>query len=210
MRGRMRRPIKRLRERSVGHARLVMAGLLISLTICTVTRNAHAEGDWYVTGYYARLNNANLADTMALNFSWEDDNILILGLGRRLTTLWSHLNLEAEGQVGKHFGDQDNFEFNALVIARWLTFPWNDHLITTLAAGEGISYATDVPEVEEENHDKSARLLDYLMFELTFALPRHAQWSLVTRVHHRSGAWGLFDGVHGASNALAFGLRYHF
>jgi hypothetical protein len=42
---------------------------------------------------------------------------------------------------------------------------------------------------------------------LTFAIPE-SLWSLVTRIHHRSGAWGLFG--HSGSNVLAAGIRYRF
>lgn len=190
--------------------RFIFGSLWIFLIAVPANEPAHAEQNWYVTGYYARLTDADLADCLGGNFSWEDAHLVAFGLGRRLITVWNHLNFELEGQVGKYFGDQDHLEFNLLLIARWLTFPWNDYLKTTLAVGNGVSYATDIPEIEAENHAKTARLLDYLMFELTFGLPQYPQWDLITRVHHRSGAYGLFDGVHGASNALALGLRYHF
>jgi hypothetical protein len=45
------------------------------------------------------------------------------------------------------------------------------------------------------------------MLELEFALPDARHWSVITRIHHRSGAFGLFNGVTGGSNALAFGVR---
>ena len=48
------------------------------------------------------------------------------------------------------------------------------------------------------------------MFEFDFFLPDHPRFGLVTRLHHRSGAFGLFDGVHDAANAVGFGLRYRF
>jgi hypothetical protein len=48
------------------------------------------------------------------------------------------------------------------------------------------------------------------MFELAFSHPNIPQWGLVTRLHHRSGAGGLFNDVSGASNAWAIGIRYSF
>jgi hypothetical protein len=74
----------------------------------------------------------------------------------------------------------------------------------------GLSYATSVPKIEAKNHDEAAKFLGALMFELAFSHPRIQHWSLVTRLHHRSGAGGLFSGVHGASNAWAIGIRYSF
>lgn len=75
-----------------------------------------------------------------------------------------------------------------------------------------MSYATEVPEVEVRRHPNtgSERFLGYLMIELSVGIPGSPSFSLVARVHHRSGAWGLFSDVHGASNALALGVKYRF
>jgi hypothetical protein len=48
------------------------------------------------------------------------------------------------------------------------------------------------------------------LFEAAFALPDVPQWELITRIHHRSGTFGLFNGVTGASNAWGVGMRYNF
>jgi hypothetical protein len=45
---------------------------------------------------------------------------------------------------------------------------------------------------------------------MTFALPNTPKWNLVFRLHHRSGIFGLFDGIEGASNAFGIGLKYKF
>jgi len=172
--------------------------------------SADAERDWALTLYYGRLTDSNLAQTATFNFNFEDSYFIDLALSRRLYTYRDYFNLEIEGQIAKHFGDQDNWEFNAVGYVRWLPFPWDSYLDTSFAAGVGLSYATSVPEIEAKTHDESAQFLGALMFELAFSLPRVPQWSLVTRLHHRSGAGGLFSGVHGASNAWALGIRYSF
>ena len=38
----------------------------------------------------------------------------------------------------------------------------------------------------------------------------HFTGLVATRIHHRSGAFRLFNGTRGGSNFLALGLRYHF
>ncbi len=71
--------------------------------------------------------------------------------------------------------------------------------------------ATNKSVSEEKYHgEKTDKFLNYLMFEFDFALPHEPSWSLVTRIHHRSGVFGLFGGVHGATNAFSLGIRYHF
>ncbi|OEU60345.1 MAG: hypothetical protein BA870_01685 [Desulfuromonadales bacterium C00003094] len=133
-----------------------------------------------------------------------------MAVGKGLADYKHYLRLEGEGQVAKHWGEQDHFEFNALLGLRWLPFPWDRYLDTSFAMGAGLSYATDEPEIEVEKNDRTARLLGYLMFELAMVVPRQPNWTLFARVHHRSGAFGLFDGVSGGSNVVGAGLRYTF
>jgi hypothetical protein len=123
-------------------------------------------------------------------------------------------------QVAANIGYRDdlkpNFsgitETDVYVMARWLHFPWNNYVTTTLAAGEGISYTSHVPRVEIEDIDAtgSRRLLNYLVGEVTFALPSHPAWQLVVRLHHRSTAYGVFGDTNGGSNTIGLGIRYAF
>ena len=105
-------------------------------------------------------------------------------------------------------------DFNCLHSLRmdWLPFPWDNIIDTSFASGAGLSYATKTPEVEEERRGQgqTQKFLTYLMLELTFSLPQTPNWHLVTRIHHRSGAFGLFNGMTGASNGLGFGIKYRF
>ena len=54
------------------------------------------------------------------------------------------------------------------------------------------------------------RLLNYILGEMTVAPPQVKDWSLVVRVHHRSGVFGLFDGVEGGSNVIGAGVKFHY
>jgi hypothetical protein len=136
--------------------------------------------------------------------------IAALGVAKEFARTGKHLRWELEGQVLKHFSRQDHWELTAALVVRWVTFPWDHYLDTTFAAGDGLSYATDIPRIEGEKHNTTTRLLNYLLFEFTFSIPEHPEWALVTRIHHRSGVFGMFDGVRGASNVLGAGLRYSF
>ena len=120
---------------------------------------------------------------------------------------------EWEGNFTQHSGLQSHQEFNALFIFRWLRFPWNETLRTSFAIGDGLSYAAETPDLEAElqlNDGGTNQLLNFLILELTFAHPSWKHWSLLGRVHHRSGIFGVFDGVDGGSNILALGVRYSF
>ena len=119
------------------------------------------------------------------------------------------LSCELEAQVGKYFGDQDHWEFNLPVIGlRWHRFPWNHHVETSFAWGIGPSYATNVPEVELKTNEDSNKWLVYWFGEFAFG-PPGADWEVLTRLHHRSDAFGLVAND-GGSTAVTAGLRYRF
>ena len=135
--------------------------------------------------------------------------LVAIAMARRIGTYRDKASFEIEGQVVKHFNFQTHWELNALVTARWETFWWDDVLDTSLAFGLGPSFATDKPEIEIENNEETSRFLVYWMLELAVALPKYSHIAWITRIHHRSDAFGLIaDG--GGSNALAMGLKWQF
>ena len=164
------------------------------------------ESKWAVTLYGGRLTQDSLPDTLSFSASYADSYVGVAALSWQFYRLGEHIRLEVEGQVAKHFGEQDHWELNAVAIARWVTFPWNAYLATTFAAGEGISYATKIPKLEEK--PGASQWLNYLLVEVTFALPTHPEWALVGRIHHRSGYWGAL--APNSSNVAAAGIKYRF
>lgn len=132
--------------------------------------------------------------------------------GQTLGTPGTYWRWEAEGQGCVHFGKQNHLEFNGLVIGRWLRFPWDRLVDTSVAVGEGLSFATQVPEIEPraDREAESTRLLNYLMIEVELAPSPTSRWCVVGRIHHRSGVFGLFDGIHGGSNFIVAGVRHRF
>ena len=166
---------------------------------------------WAVSLYYARLNDGTLGETVTFSAKLEDASFLALALARRFYTFRDMFDLEFEGQVAKHFQEQDHWEFNFLGTFRWIKFPWDRYLDTSLAAGAGLSYATEEPPIEIKNHGKVNQFSGYLMFEAAFSLPQLPRWDAFARIHHRSSAGGLFgDDVKGGSNAYGAGLRFKF
>jgi hypothetical protein len=169
-----------------------------------------AARPWFVSAYGAVGTRNNLDHLTKHAADFEDSYLVLVSGGREFYRYRDWASLEWEGQVGKHWDFQDHWEFNAFMTVRWLKFPWDRFLDTSFASGNGLSYATEEPEIEIEKNDETARLLYYLMFELDFALPQLPEWSVFTRIHHRSGVFGLFDGVKGGSNFIAGGVRYRF
>ena len=120
------------------------------------------------------------------------------------------LRWEWEGQLVRHVGKQRHVELNAVLVARWMRFPWDRWLDTRVAFGEGLSWASETPPLEPrgdpDGEEGSARLLNYLLLEVEGTPPR-SPWSGFVRIHHRSGVFGLFDGVEGGSNFIGLGVR---
>jgi hypothetical protein len=173
-------------------------------------RNAAAEGGWFLSIYGGQVADNNEWEILTFRPDFVDSYITAFVVGKELWSYKDYVLLEAEGQVVKHSGKQDHEEFNAVLVLRWLPFPWDDYIDTSFAIGDGISYATEDPEIEEDKLDETSKVLNYLMVELTFGVPKLPHWSVFARLHHRSGIFGLIDGVSGGLNAVGGGVRYSF
>ena len=62
----------------------------------------------------------------------------------------------------------------------------------------------------ETGLSKLPKTLGYLMIEFEFTGDDDSDWGVVARVHHRSGANGLFSGRLDASNGWCLGIKYRF
>ncbi|MDJ0816221.1 MAG: hypothetical protein QNJ58_08445 [Desulfobacterales bacterium] len=164
---------------------------------------------WFVTAYGGAHAQDDIGDVFSFQARFEDNAyIAVLALAREFWHYKNYLSFELEGQVGKHFNKDTHWEFVGVLIGRWHYFPWNKWVNTTFAVGDGISYYTDVSEVEEEDDDDAQRTLNYLLFELTLGLPEYQRWDLVFRIHHRSSVFGLVGA--GGSNFVTGGFKFAF
>jgi hypothetical protein len=187
-------------------------GLSVALTLVSDWTGSAEPADSALTGYVGRITTVNawhdiITEPGEVEFA--DAYLATLALSHTLARYRQDaLSLEGEGQVVYNFGDQSHWEFNALLGSRWHRFPWNESLATTMAFGLGLSYCTEIPEVEVVLEGSSERLLIYWMWEMTFA-PPGSQWAASLRLHHRSKGFGLLA-EDGGMNALAAGVRFEF
>jgi len=186
----------------------LVAALFFLLLNCT----AHAGRPKWFFSFYEGVYSANDLKNIAQGKTdFKNSKILCLALSHEICDFWQErITGEWELQFGKHLGIQDHVETNALFLLRWHVFPWNHFLKTSFAVGDGLSYAWGRPEVEVIESDSSTRLLNYLLFEFCFTLDWDPPLSLVFRIHHRSGVFGLFNGTHGGSNYIGGGFRVAF
>ncbi len=153
---------------------------------------------------------SDIASIFTFDADFVDSVLIGAAINRRVFKLTRHFAIEFEGQIVRHFRKQDHWEFNGLGLIRYLTFPWDRYVDTSLAAGNGLSFATSTPEIERDDDKRTSQLLNFLTFELDFTLPQYPAWTLSTRLHHRSSIYGTFFGARAGSNFLATGLKYNF
>ena len=189
-----------------------MHRIVLALSVLLVGCRASAEHA--VTVYAGPYTDNSLPNEIVLfqPLSFESATLAAVALSQVVGEPGEHHQWEVEGNVVQWFGHQDHQELNGLLMYRWRTFPWNDVVRTTFGIGNGLSYATSKPKLEQFFHPRTGtkNVLYHIAVEFTFAAPEWKHWSYVARIHHRSGVFGLFDGVDGGSNALTFGLRYGF
>ncbi len=102
------------------------------------------------------------------------------------------------------------YEFDPYLAFRWVNFPWNKYVNTSLAIGEGVSYATSYISLEKKDGEYTKRFLNYLMLEATFAHPCFPRLQLMVRIHHRSGVYGLYHAKNAGSNVVGLGIKFLF
>ena len=178
---------------------------------------------WAVTGWAGRMFHSDFGQTFAFQGVFRPETMLGGGLMRRLIHAGPFaLDLDINGfghwasaqrgspytgpyskeQVKGLQTDAQFFgEFTAgLMLRAWLR-PW-----LSIGFEEGVSLTTSISNYEDTYRDRSSRFLNYLAIEVEALVS--PQWSAVGRIHHRSGAFGTYNGVSEGSNAYLLGLRY--
>ncbi len=181
--------------------------LFFSMTYAFADDAANDKHKWFLTIFGGPSAQPDLENVLIFNMRFEDDTyIAVAALAREFWRYDNWISFEVEGQVGKYFGNEHQWQFNGLIIGRWKRFPWDKYLDTSFAVGDGLSYNAETSKVEEEDDENAGKWLNYLMFELTLGLPKYPRWNLVYRAHHRSSIRERIGA--GASNFVAFGIKY--
>lgn len=163
---------------------------------------------WSITAFIGQHDDSRFGEIVSMR-GWRLEPTYIAGaaLNRKFGEWFDGmLHWEVEGSLFRYWGEQRHWEGNAALVARWTYFPWDDYVDTSFAFGQGVSMASRRPAVER---DDTRKFLNHLLTEFEFAPPRDSPWSVVARLHHRSGVFGLY-GTRGGSNFVTLGLRYRF
>jgi hypothetical protein len=175
---------------------------------------------WSVTAWGGQMYTANFGDTFRFNGNFRPEYLAGVGMQRRILDggLFAFeldanlLNHRSQSQPGGGFNQEvpfantpgQNFGDGTLGLGLrlWLQ-PWlNIYFV------EGVSLLTEPSNYEKTFRENYGTFLNYLAFEVeALVSPR---LSAVGRIHHRSGAYGVYNGVSEGSNAYLLGLRYRF
>lgn len=200
--------------------------ILLLSCVCSVSFAANQElydqKQWSLLYYYGQTVNGALIGIPTGNFKHWPEHIQSFELAytldenNRFRQFFNPIVgvVQIAGNYTVRYGNQESRinEFDPYIMFRWANFPWNDTVTTSLALAEGVSYVSSVPSIEKRGADNNnlGHLLNYLMFEATFARPSQPELQLVVRIHHRSGAFGLYQVSNGGSNDIGLGIRYLF
>ncbi len=114
--------------------------------------------------------------------------------------------------LAKHHGLQSHVELGGAYTLRSPDLNLGP-LAVNAATGVGLSHAFGTPSYEDGPFDNPTRRYKtqlLILFEAEWKLRYFEHLCIVTRVHHRSGAYGLIAPRNVGSNFLAVGVRYSF
>jgi hypothetical protein len=192
---------------------LIMGGLAV-LLCSAMPGKADGRGDPdAVTFLVGRGTDTDFTDIITEPWTTHFVDLTMVGLAasHRLDTLGEDFTIDLEGGAAYRFGEEDQGEFWGALYLRYDGFPWNDTIYTTVALNTGLSYLTETSEFERDRSDgQSSQVLHNFSPEITLADPDNKNVELVLRLQHRSGIFGLIDGVTGGSTFVTTGLRFRF
>src|SRR5206468_10390084 len=135
------------------------------------TPEAKSANPWYMTVVGGVYSGSQLLEIPA-RLDLRDSYTFGVSVSKQFAEWTRYMRFEGELQVLKHFGDQDDWEVTGSVNLRWVVFPWNRHVETTLVLGEGLSWAAEIPALGKGGAPKheDAQLLDYLLVVVQVAI----------------------------------------
>ena len=171
------------------------------------------------------MTDATFGETFIFSGTPRPEGVFGLGFNRRLLDA-DPFSIELDGNALYHNsatnrnlryvgGIPDNEKDNAETKAqsfwegtigiglRWWIQPW-----LSFGVVEGVSINSELSNYEAASWQYSSVFLNYLAAEI--AVQINPQWSVVGRIHHRSGAYGTYDGAEEGSNGYLLGIRYNF
>ena len=180
-----------------------------------------------ITGYVGQGADHNLKQVPAAvvtgEIKWEKSYFTSVGLAKDRGTLGQEIKIFEGSPLAsirhgyeivlvQHRGLQSNTEIGAAYMLK--TPDLNAGPIgVNFGTGLGLSHAFGPPSYEDgpiSDPGRRYRTQLLILFDLEWRIRNLDNFSFITRVHHRSGAYGLIAPRNVGSNFLAAGVRYTF
>lgn len=160
---------------------------------------------------------------LSRDLDWDKTYFAALGFGKDRGTLgesiesfrdtpFASIRHGYETVLVKHSGMQSNGEMGGAYMLKTPDLQLG-RLGVNFGAGAGLSYALGRPSYEDGPDNDPARryrLQLLALFDLEWHMIGSDNLSVITRVHHRSGVFGVIAPRHVGSNFLAIGVRHKF
>jgi hypothetical protein len=202
---------------------------LLLLAAACGSANAQASTGVFdsVSGYTAQGVDLNLREVPGALFGegWNRESTYFtgVGLGKTVGTLGGGIDMLRSTFIEnvqhgyelvllQHRGKQTVTELGAAYMLRSPNLEVAQ-LRVNVGGGLGLSHTFGTPSYEDGPKDdpsKRYRTQLLILLEAEWSLASLPDWSLVTRLHHRSGAYGLIAPRQVGSNFIVAGLRYRF
>lgn len=190
--------------------RYIQLSLLLLSVSLFIPASANCEKlDWSIGGYAGQYYDTEPAGFSQGKAQYLDQYIVAVTASK---TLWRAeslpLALEIDGMMGHQFGLASLQEIAIVPVVRWNGFPWNKILQTGFRFGPvGASYTTSVSPLERGPSGDGSQVLNFLMVELDFSLPKIKSKEVFLRLHHRCSAYDVLNN-YGANGEDFFALGY--
>lgn len=201
-----------------------MKHILLTLTMLLISTSAQAQ-EWRLGVAQSQWAETRLPyfpyNAATGNLRFKDAHITSLLGSKTLGDVQTQLGplglrsfqFEAEGGLHFHSGLQDHTEVSMGIMTRTpILQKWNGH--TTLGWANGFSYALEAPKFERgpdgTRGQDTVPFQYYMGFELSHQPQNWDNIEVFTRLHHRSGIYGVISPDKTGSNYLGLGIRYTF
>ncbi len=190
------------------------------ITLLLITLPAIAQDEFSLRIAYGKSDQNDLGEIISMQPSAHPSNTAVVGVegGMLIDSNFYGLQLWLKGGVNRFLENGYRDDFHEMTLYLKLYY----HLyMFRIGLGDGISYASNIPYVEEleaqSENDNNSYALNYLEISLDLDIGELIGYNLLNRTYvgyalkHRSGAYGLINGVkRGGSNYNMFYIERDF
>jgi hypothetical protein len=169
--------------------------------------NSWISRNWSLAAFAGPVSHNDTSDVFTGKGDFNQGGLTILALSKKMLFLRYGFSIEAEGQVGQHFGRLHEQELNLVLGVRFYAFPWSRALPTSFAIYVGPSYEDWSSHGVGNRHNFE----NYFGAEVAVSAPWAPKWAAIVRYHHRSSIGTLLHStVTDDGTMFGAGIKYRF